>query len=367
METNTGTFVSATDTGSDPNKVDTDGDGSDDGLEVIANGDPTDPNVTAELIPDLGWSAGDLAAGDVVEWTPTFNKTTNDGILWAGGDGGTAESGASNFAGVSAWVNSPGLNLTGNPNDSWQDGLGNPVTQANATWELIFRPGDFEDRHTLFNTGGNGDGTAFVLEGSVLDFRFQDANNDDQRVIASTDLKDIGSESDFYHVVGVADVDSDATGTATLYVNGEVQGEPVTSVGTINDWDGGDLAELGKGNNIPGGNPFDPDPFTGDIAVFSFYEGILLSAAQIGGLFRAVGGETAAFQITQFVPDPANNAVTFTWNSRPNRSYTIETSADLQQWLEVEDGVESGGEETTYTDEGVEPGATVIYYRVIEL
>lgn len=42
--------MSATDTGSDPNKFDTDGDGSNDGLEVIANGDPTDPNLIADLI-----------------------------------------------------------------------------------------------------------------------------------------------------------------------------------------------------------------------------------------------------------------------------------------------------------------------------
>ena len=42
VETNTGTFVDATDTGTDPANPDTDGDGFDDGVEVAAGTDPTD-------------------------------------------------------------------------------------------------------------------------------------------------------------------------------------------------------------------------------------------------------------------------------------------------------------------------------------
>jgi hypothetical protein len=42
-ETNTGTFVSGSDTGTDPGMADTDGDGFDDGHEVLAGTDPTNP------------------------------------------------------------------------------------------------------------------------------------------------------------------------------------------------------------------------------------------------------------------------------------------------------------------------------------
>jgi len=42
VETNTGTYVSETDTGTDPNKADTDGDGVSDGLELTEGTDPTD-------------------------------------------------------------------------------------------------------------------------------------------------------------------------------------------------------------------------------------------------------------------------------------------------------------------------------------
>ena len=143
------------------------------------------------------------------------------------------ESGGSNFSNITSWVNSPGYNLAANPNDSWQDGLGNPATQENVTWEIVFRPGDYDGTHTLFNTGGNGDGTAITLVGSTVEFRFQDANSDAQRVIVSADLSALGPATDFYHVVGVCDVDTAGTGTGTLYVNGALADGPTTSAGTI--------------------------------------------------------------------------------------------------------------------------------------
>lgn len=326
--------------------------------------------VTTEIIPDLGWSADSLDGGEVLEWLPTNNNTDNDGILWGGGDGGTAESGVTNFSNISAWVNSPGLNLTGNPNDSWQDGLGGAVTQANVSWEMVVRPGDYEGKHTLFNTGGNGDGTAFVLEDGILDFRFQDADNDDQRIIASTDLSAIGGPFDFYHVVGTADVDSDGTGTARLYVNGELQGEPVVSVGNINDWDGGDLAELGKGNNIPGGNPFEPDPFTGDIALFNYYQEIILTDEQIVDLYRQASGDTG-FKITEInvvTAGDGSRTVDLTWDSTPGRFYDVEGSSDLSgsSWSPMVRALPAEPEPavSTSTSIDVAAGVAMHYFRV---
>ncbi len=43
VETDTGVFVSASDTGTSPTQADTDGDGFNDGFEVAQGSDPTDP------------------------------------------------------------------------------------------------------------------------------------------------------------------------------------------------------------------------------------------------------------------------------------------------------------------------------------
>jgi hypothetical protein len=53
-ETNTGIFVSATDTGTDPLVADTDGDGVDDGTEVAAGTDPNVPGPFPSQVPALG-------------------------------------------------------------------------------------------------------------------------------------------------------------------------------------------------------------------------------------------------------------------------------------------------------------------------
>ena len=320
--------------------------------------------VSNNVPPTLGWNAKDVV--DLgVEWQPTINSTGNAGIVWIGS--GTVETGSSNFGNITTWINSPNLALMSNPADSFQDGLGDPVTKADVSWEFIFRPGDFEGLHTLFNTGGNGAGTAFVLNGSVLDFRFQNANNDSQRVIASSDLAEIGAASDFFHVVGVGDVDSATSGTARFFVNGELKAE-VTSTGAIEDWDGGDLAELGKGNNIPGGNPFNPESFNGDIAVFNYFQGILITEEQAQALFLAQGASAGALEITEI--EVMDLSVELSWNSSPDRNYAIDMATSLDgDWIELADSLEAGdGPESTYTANFSEgnPQPVKAFFRVRE-
>jgi len=63
VETNTGTFVSASDTGTDPFVADTDGDGFDDGAEVAAGSDPNDAGSVPQVPALPLWGAGLLAVG----------------------------------------------------------------------------------------------------------------------------------------------------------------------------------------------------------------------------------------------------------------------------------------------------------------
>ena len=321
-------------------------------------------NLSTSVTPTLGWDAKDVI--DLgVGWQPGINSTGNPGIVWSGS--GTVESGSSNFGNITTWINSPSLALMSNPADSFQDGLGDPVTKANVSWEFIFRPGDFEGLHTLFNTGGNGAGTGIVLNGSVLDFRFQAANNDTQRVIASTDLAEIGSATNFFHVVGVGDLNSAASGTARLFVNGELKAE-VTSSAAILDWDGGDLAELGTGNNIPGGNPFNPESFDGDIAVFNYFQGILITEEQAQAFFLAQGASGGALEITEI--EVMDLSVELSWKSSPDRNYAVDMATSLDgKWIELADSLEAGDDpESTYTANFSEenPRPVKAFFRVRE-
>lgn len=242
--------------------------------------------VLAVPAPTVSWQAEDYSGGD---WDPSVGDA---GMVWVKqGSSSTKESGTSNLLGVNDWVSSPNFLLQdpapGNQK-SFQDILGNAVTQANASWEFVIRPGDFVGKHSIFDTGGNGDGTALVLDGSTLEFRFQDANSATQRV--TLDVSGLNA-NEFIHVVATVDVDTSAAGTGALYVNGALASGPTTSPGVINDWDGGDNAGLGVAgnNNIPDGNPFNGQAFTGDIAVVNFYGGEILTAQDASDAYAALG------------------------------------------------------------------------------
>ena len=319
--------------------------------------------------PDLGWEAAGLPDGNLGQWDPAINVTGNNGITFVNNTGGEVQSGTSNFTGVTSWVNSPGYNLSSNPADSWQDGLGDLATKADVSWEMVVRPGDFTGTHTLFNTGGNGDGTAIVLTDSTLDFRFQTANTDEGRIIISTDLAALGSASEFFHIVATADVGAGTVGTATLYVNGQLVAGPISSIGVIDDWDGGDLAELGKGANIPTSTAFPFEAFDGDIALFNYYGGRILNAAKVTEKYTAISGGAGGLAITAIDYDRGSGEIRLTFNSVPGRTYALESTLDLSAagWFEIDDSISSDDTETTVVlNESflTDPGAAQRFFRI---
>ena len=72
------------------------------------------------------------------------------------------------------------------------------------------------------------------------------------------------------------------------------------------------------------------------------------------------------FAITFIGHDAASGDTIIEWNSRPNRTYAVDSSDDLSLWSELDDGVESEGEKTSFSD-NLPVGTQRKYYRVREI
>ena len=221
--------------------------------------------------PTLTWDASQDLNGDS-QWPAVEDPTR----AWTLAGPAVAEFGDSEFPSAGVWFNS----LSGTQGSL--DGLGGSM--QNVTWELVFRPGDLTGNHVLFETGGNGDGSVFVLQGSILEFRVQDANTAEQRIIATHTFA-AGDESKFHHVVAAVTLGAAGANNVDLFVNA---GAPVASLGAtgaLNDWAGGDAAGLGRVNGgIPTGQT-GFDAFTGDVALLRYYQNIVMTEAQVQAKF----------------------------------------------------------------------------------
>lgn len=164
--------------------------------------------------PTLTWDASQDFNGDT-QWPSSEDPSR----VWVFAEPAIAEFGETEFPGAGVWFNS----VSGT--QASLDGLGGST--QNVTWELVFRPVDLNGNHVLFETGGNGDGSAFILQGSVLEFRVQDAATDEQRIIA-THTFGAGDEDKFHHVVAAVTLGGAGVNRVDLFVNA---GPAVASLG----------------------------------------------------------------------------------------------------------------------------------------
>ena len=228
----------------------------------------------------LNWDAAHDTDGNVT-WESEINENENE--RWHLGEPTLPTIGGTNLAGVTAWY--PNLNSA---KLSVHDTRGNAVTQGPASWELIFRPANFEGKHLLYETGGTGDGTAFFLDGNVVSFRAQDDNSNDRRVTLEHTFA-AGEESLFHQVVATVQTGSGGQNEVVLYVNGEEVGRG-SAPGDLIDWDGGNDAGLGRVNGSTTNGDTDFVAWDGDIAAFRFYEDLILTEAQVARAYQSLQG-----------------------------------------------------------------------------
>ncbi|MDA0812839.1 MAG: hypothetical protein O3C21_10680, partial [Verrucomicrobia bacterium] len=331
VETNTGVVVSATDTGTDPNKADTDGDGVSDGIEIAESTNPFDKNSFPPFpVPIAYWSFDDGAqtTDDLIGQTP---GTVNGGATFVEGHTGNAGDLAINFDGVDSSVTTEAPLLNGLTEFSVSGWIKFDTVQPGRTG--IFGQND------LVEMGPDTAISWWMPDGGTINTGVDTAPE-------WTHIALVGSESG-----------------RVIYLDGEVAGENATapSGGTsaFNFNIGGDGIWDGAGSFFEG--------LIDDVAVWDLAltedQVKQLADGTFSPLGTAPGGAGSVFQITSIAMDPATRNVTITFPSQIGASYAGEFSDDLQSWLEFEDTT-ADESQSTFQQSAVPAGVTARYYRV---
>ncbi|MDB4723251.1 hypothetical protein OAF55_00760 [Akkermansiaceae bacterium] len=85
-------------------------------------------------------------------------------------------------------------------------------------------------------------------------------------------------------------------------------------------------------------------------------------------------GTVSELAISSIAPSFGNEdpKVTITWISQPDRSYAVDYSTDLANWVELNDDVPSGGDSTEFTHSFLPKfpeleNQSTLFYRVREI
>jgi hypothetical protein len=96
-------------------------------------------------------------------------------------------------------------------------------------------------------------------------------------------------------------------------------------------------------------------------------DGSASRSVYLGMRLELVSSGFVPFQVTEITHNQDKSpTVDLVWNSRPLRLYSVWTSTDLQNWIEVDDGVPSAGESTSYPGLPVAPNDPHRFFRVEE-
>lgn len=336
-ETNTGTWVSADDTGtdplnddsdgdtikdgvenhdlpynsgdptgqpgSDPNLIDTDGDLASDSFELANGTDPTDPN-SKPALPTISFPGG-LLGGDLTD-------PEDDGI-------DTENTAGENFNWVSITSSEKAYfsdTTAGGVNEGAFDVFDNKVGGGEAKWCCGAAPQnltvEFEEPVSITHftiTSGNDTPTRDPVDWEIL--------GSDDGVTFTPIFSNIGTVI-WTERNQTARIDLPSPATPYKFIRYEV--------------------------TATGG----PNHQIGEIEYFG----------EVGGL---------PLTITDIVYNEDADTITLTWNSKPGRTYTVFANTDLLAFEEdINDSIPSGGETTTVILPNPRPGVTKQFFQVVE-
>jgi hypothetical protein len=346
----------ATQPGTDPNNVDTDGDSVSDGTELRLGRDPTVRQaVQAGYFQDF-------------DGFPDGTTDLGDGSVFAGTArviGGQLELTRNDVAGGFASITIPGF---ANTQDGWtatfdltlSDGPGaNPPADG-----MSFNWGNFE----LGELGSAEEGMAGIASVTEnISFEIDTWQNPDAEQGVNIAEKVDGVDADVAFTNGVILEDGTEVSGPVVIVYDPVAGLSFSTEGLDTNADfvevettfvGDDAYNFGISARVGGAN-----------------ETLLIDNLRI-----SIGGPSENFRIVSIErvivpgvdPAPDTASVTLTWNSRDGKSYTVLASSGEVDGSglifedELDDGVESEGAATSFTEIGIPLGTAVRYYRIVE-
>lgn len=366
VETNTGIFVDALDTGTDPLKPDTDGDSLGDALEnnSLVYGGPANPGTSPLLADTDGDGFGDLEEIErgtdptdggsfpplplVIGYWPFDDGAAVTEDLSQNGNDGTVNGGAMFVPGSSGEAGDLAIQF-----DGIDDSVTTDVSLLNGLEELTMSGWVKFDVDQAARTGlfGQNDAVEFgMINAGTLQYWTPVGGAIDSA---------LGPMVPWTHLL----VTNNATERA-VYINGV----------RVNS---GAAATPGPSStfffNIGGGGVFDDvgNFFNGQIDDVAVWDRVLTDE-QIGklasGELTPIGPPNRTpFVFTSISYNAEANEATITWNSRPNRTYSVFFSDDLSGFQEITDNWDSQGETTSFTDTDIPAGTKRRYYQVQEL
>jgi hypothetical protein len=192
----------------------------------------------------------------------------------------------------------------------------------------------------------------------------------DTRLI--TVLKDTGSSAAFSldRIIYTPEEDvvvrwTEATGGPYDWIGIYKLGDTPGSVPSTS-WNYLDGTQVGGGFFPSGSMSFAPFPEGDYFVVLLLNDGYTIEQGPIR--FKVSQSGRIRFKVTQVSYDQANEQVTMTWTSSPNRVYTVFYSDDgkFNFNSDVDDSVVSGGDTTTLTFSNPMPDSQRLFFRVSE-
>jgi len=338
VETNSLIFVDASNPGTNPNLADTDGDGIADNVEIQVGTDPTNGGDFPLLPPVIGYWSFDDETTPTTDLSPNLNHATvNGGAAFVVGHTGEPGDFAIEFDGI-------------------DDSVTTEASLLNGLTEFTMSGWAKMDAQQLGNrTGlwGQNDAIEFGMI-NPTQIEYWSA----QGGVLQAGGVPFGPTAEWTHIL--------VTNSPTerkLYLDGVESGSGGSGGAPSSAFFfniGGDGIQDGSGNFFLGQ--------IDDVAVWD----VVLTAQQIADLasgeLTPIGPPSSPtpFQITDITVNNALGEVSLKWNSRPNRIYSLFSSDNLVDWIELVDDIQSQGATTQHIEPFDTTGNAKQYFRVLE-